>query len=124
MKLLIRLINHNINTNFPVVLNRRLISNTLRDFVDIKADATEDELYLQQVLAEDFQLKTDFINKDEEESLMQEIEKAFRRTKYQYDHWDGVCLSLFFICFFKSYCLDFFELVNTHFSCVSLATLL
>jgi len=46
--------------------------------------------HLKEIVTKDFTLVQNFINTNEESSLMQEIEKSFRRTKYQYDHWDGV----------------------------------
>ena len=41
-------------------------------------------------LVTDLLLYDDFINLQEQDSLMREIDRSFRRTKYQYDHWDGV----------------------------------
>lgn len=31
-----------------------------------------------------------FITQEEEDSLMGEVEKSLRRSRYQYEHWDGV----------------------------------
>lgn len=31
-----------------------------------------------------------FITQEEEDSLMGEVAKALRRSRYQYEHWDGV----------------------------------
>ncbi|XP_066926480.1 alpha-ketoglutarate-dependent dioxygenase alkB homolog 7, mitochondrial-like [Clytia hemisphaerica] len=45
--------------------------------------------YLKNVVEQDFTLIENFITEKEEDDLMKEIEKAFRRTRYQYDHWDG-----------------------------------
>ena len=32
----------------------------------------------------------DFVSTSEEQSLLKEVARALRRSKYQYDHWDGV----------------------------------
>ena len=39
---------------------------------------------------EHFRIITDFVSSDEEQSVLKEVSRAFRRKKYQYDHWDGV----------------------------------
>lgn len=39
---------------------------------------------------DNFLIKTQFIDSKEEELLMSEIKKSFRRSKYEYSHWDGV----------------------------------
>ena len=35
-------------------------------------------------------LMEQFITQEEEDSLMGEVEKSLRRSRYQYEHWDGV----------------------------------
>ena len=39
---------------------------------------------------EDLNVTPDFVSFEEEAKLMKEVEFAFRRTKYDYAHWDGV----------------------------------
>ena len=36
-------------------------------------------------------VRDEFVSKEEEEELVKEVELSFRRMKYEYDHWDGVC---------------------------------
>lgn len=38
----------------------------------------------------DIIIKENFVNEEEEASLLNEINKSFRRTRYEYSHWDGV----------------------------------
>ena len=45
---------------------------------------------VRSALVTDLLLYDDFVNQQEHDSLMKEIDRSFRRTKYQYDHWDGV----------------------------------
>jgi len=44
---------------------------------------------VRSALVTDLLLYDDFVNQQEHDSLMKEIDRSFRRTKYQYDHWDG-----------------------------------
>ena len=37
-----------------------------------------------------FKVITEFADPAEERSVLDEVSRAFRRKKYQYDHWDGV----------------------------------
>ena len=48
------------------------------------------EKMLIDVVNKDFSLLKNFITPEEETDLLQEVEKSFRRTRYEYDHWDGV----------------------------------
>lgn len=53
-----------------------------------------DELYHSaNVLPEhvpDFAIIPNFITEKEESSLLKEIEKTWKRVKYEYSHWDNV----------------------------------
>ena len=44
----------------------------------------------KEKLSRDMQIHQDFITSDEEKNLLDEVEKKFKRTKYQFDHWDDV----------------------------------
>ncbi len=37
-----------------------------------------------------FRVIPEFVDPAEEQSVLNEVSKAFKRKKYQYDHWDGV----------------------------------
>ena len=50
---------------------------------------------IQRVLKENLFLYDNFISGGEHDELMNEVNKSFRRAKYEYDHWDGVS----FLCF-------------------------
>ena len=45
---------------------------------------------MRQMLEKDFQIHKDFINAEEEKNLLEELELKFKRSRYQYDHWDDV----------------------------------
>lgn len=45
---------------------------------------------MRDMLKKDMQVHLDFITPEEEKSLMDELEPKFRRTRYQFDHWDDV----------------------------------
>lgn len=45
---------------------------------------------MRQMLVKDFQIHKDFINVEEENNLLEELELKFKRSRYQYDHWDDV----------------------------------
>ena len=44
----------------------------------------------REMLIKDFQIHEDFINVEEENNLVEELELKFKRSRYQYDHWDDV----------------------------------
>jgi hypothetical protein len=46
----------------------------------------------RQMLEKDFQVYKDFISAEEENNLLEELEVKFKRSRYQYDHWDDVSL--------------------------------
>ena len=57
-----------------------------------KKDTNEDYDFdkFKSSFLEDFVLKEDFISCEEENLLLCDVEKALKRLKYEYDHWDGV----------------------------------
>jgi len=44
----------------------------------------------RQMLVKDFQVHKDFISAEEENNILGELELKFKRSRYQYDHWDDV----------------------------------
>ena len=56
------------------------------------------EKEIEETMKKDFVL-LEFITIEEESNLMLEIEKSFRRTKYEYDHWDNVSFLSFYSIF-------------------------
>lgn len=44
---------------------------------------------VKKCVTTDLLLYENFINPTQHETLMKEVDRSFRRTKYQYDHWDG-----------------------------------
>ena len=55
--------------------------------------STEENKFLEKILYKDFELHVDFISKNEEANLIAEVDKVFRRTKYEFDHWDNVSVN-------------------------------
>ena len=53
------------------------------DFVDGSEAARQDFRHLAVL--------PDFISEEEEAAILQEVDNSFRRSKYQYSHWDEVC---------------------------------
>ena len=41
----------------------------------------------------DMQIHKDFISVEEERNMLEELELKFKRSRYQYDHWDDVYIS-------------------------------
>ena len=57
---------------------------------------------MKHKIARDMSVHADFVSADEEKNLMDELEVKFKRSRYQYDHWDDVInlcglLSLFLL---------------------------
>jgi alkylated DNA repair protein alkB family protein 7 len=50
-------------------------------------DASDKDLY--DILARDMTVKTEFISEEEENSLLNEVEKYISRLRYKFDHWDN-----------------------------------
>ena len=44
---------------------------------------------------QDFLYIEDFISSEEESCLLYDVEKALKRLKYEYDHWDGVSCCIY-----------------------------
>ena len=66
-----------------------LINENVAVFIN-KENSDISEKMLIDVVNKDFSLLKNFITPEEETDLLKEIEKSFRRTRYEYDHWDGV----------------------------------
>lgn len=67
------------------------VNITTKKLVRVNADVNPEKLgFLEQIIDENFDLYIDIISNQECDSLMREVDKSFRRTKYEYDHWDGV----------------------------------
>lgn len=92
-----------IRTKYIKSLQRvfRLTTRSLsysRQNVIINPKCTEkNREFVEDVMSNDFGLYLKFINVNDEEELMKDVAKSFRRTKYEYNHWDGVnFLGLFY----------------------------
>ena len=46
-------------------------------------------------LIRDMTVHEDFLTEEEEKSLYKEIEPYIRKLRYEYSHWDDVCINLF-----------------------------
>ena len=67
------------------------VNITTKKLVRVTEDVNPEKLgFLQNIIDENFDLYIDIISNQECDSLMREVDKSFRRTKYEYDHWDGV----------------------------------
>ena len=76
------------NFNYSRFLST-LINENVAVFIN-KNNSDISEKMLIDVVNKDFSLLKNFITPEEETDLLQEVEKSFRRTRYEYDHWDGV----------------------------------
>ena len=65
----------------PLSLSRRL-NAFLTPYVCIPNDARE--------VGENLTVVPNFVSSEEENTLVDEIEKTLGRKKYEYDHWDNV----------------------------------
>lgn len=68
---------------------------------------------LKSIFAKDLILIEDFISKEEEESLLSEIEPYMKKLRYEYDHWDDVKtqeLLLVYIYKLNNFIIIFFRL--------------
>ena len=54
-----------------------------------RSDSNDFEKFKASFLT-DFLFKEDFISLEEESLLLGDVQKALKRLKYEYDHWDGV----------------------------------
>ena len=67
------------------------VNITTKKLVRVTEDVNPEKLgFLQNIIEENFDLYIDIISNQECDSLMREVDKLFQRTKYEYDHWDGV----------------------------------
>lgn len=84
-------------------INYRFLSILINENVAIsKSNDNSINIELNDVVNNNFSLLKNFISTEEETALLKEIEKSFRRTRYEYDHWDGVrnLLNIFSVCYF------------------------
>ena len=54
---------------------------------------------LIQRLSTQVEVRTQFISKEEECALFQELEPGLKRKRYQFDHWDDVSLNFYYLRF-------------------------
>ena len=67
------------------------VNITTKKLVRVTEDVNPEKLgFLQNIIEENFDLYIDIISNQECDVLMREVDKLFQRTKYEYDHWDGV----------------------------------
>lgn len=59
------------------------------EFIDFHNDWPSAE---RQKFIEDMRILPDFLAPDEEERLLEEIEPYLKRMRYEFDHWDDVCM--------------------------------
>lgn len=81
------------NQHCPLLSTRTLTTDRAEELMTFHQNeqCTADELdNFKQLLLKDFILVEDFVSENEENLLLQEVEKALKRLKYEYDHWDGV----------------------------------
>lgn len=45
---------------------------------------------MKEMFQKNMEVHPDFITPEEEKSLMDELEPKFKRSRYQFDHWDDV----------------------------------
>ena len=76
----------------PESMSRNLYSTLIGENVVIFQDNNNCivEKELLEVVNKDFSLIKNYLTIEQESNFINEIEKSFRRTKYEYDHWDGV----------------------------------
>lgn len=65
-----------------------LSNNANHEFNTSYIDASDNDTRF--LLEKDMIVYEDFITKEEEQSLLNEIEPYMKRLKYEYDHWDNV----------------------------------
>jgi len=80
------------NCNALRHLNSSTLINIAHEYTTIHTTDTTCEKQIEKVaktLKTDLALYENFITKNEHDSLVKEIDRSFRRVKYEYDHWDG-----------------------------------
>ena len=70
------------------------IPNTAYKFSVIKTDKPDEVSKLEQVLHRCLAIYENFVTEEEESYFVKEVSLSFRRKKYEYGHWDGVCFIL------------------------------
>lgn len=68
---------------------RLLCTKTCSTLLSNKNNIENDKNWKQELL-KTMKIYPDFINKDEEESLFQEVEPYMKKLRYEFDHWDDV----------------------------------
>ena len=56
---------------------------------DVSCISCSDE-HIKNVIQQDMLIYNDFLSKEEEESLLKEVEPYLKRMRYEYNHWDNV----------------------------------
>ena len=101
---------HSIHDTTPIKPIRRQFTSPSRDFTAkydtvlkhenftfYKEKCTNDDNELENFknsVLTDFILKEDFVSREEENLILNEVQKALKRLRYEYDHWDNVsCLT-------------------------------
>ena len=67
--------------------------NTDSKLLDIQHDVSSiycDDKPTKDIILQDMLIYNDFITKEEEESLFNEVEPYLKRMRYEYSHWDNV----------------------------------
>ena len=83
--------NRNIFKDYGKVNFCSVAVNITKKLVRVIEDVNPEKLgFLQNIIDENFEVYIDIISNQQCDSLMREVDKSFQRTKYEYDHWDGV----------------------------------
>jgi len=71
--------------------DNEIFHNRAKDFIHIHGTSSDTDLLeeVKHIFLSDLLLFDEFVSPEEETMLMKEVKKGFRRSKYQYDHWDG-----------------------------------
>jgi len=70
-------------------LTTRSLSYSQQNVIINPKCTEKNRAFVEDVMSNDFGLYLRFINVNDEKELMKDVEKSFRRTKYEYNHWDG-----------------------------------
>ena len=90
---LIKIITRQIHIDRGVTSTGSSSANQATKYLVVNTDQASCEHRVEDVrrsLRTDLALFPDFLTQSEHDVMMLEIDRSFRRTKYQYDHWDGV----------------------------------
>ena len=91
----------------PLLSTRPLTTGRVEELMNFHQNeqCTADEFdNFRQLVLKDFIVVKDFISENEENLLLREVEKALKRLRYEYDHWDGVRVTSFSILFCPLLC--------------------